>query len=221
MVEAIKLLIVDDDPLVRCSLRTILSEENGIEIAGEAASGDEALEMLGSCNPDVILMDIRMPGSDGIETIRTISRRRPDIQILALTVYEEKEWVHKALEAGAIGYLVKSTSRRVLAEAIRKARNGEPVLRIGESPERLLVNYVRRQYSIPDSSNTRRLTERENEVLTLVARGLTNEAIAKKLFISTRTVKAHMSRILRKLGVKGRTQAAIYALQKGILNGGD
>lgn len=218
MTEPIRVLVVDDDPLVRRSLKMILSEEYGVAVVGEASDGVEALGMVQTCAPQVVLMDLRMPRGEGIEAIRKVRKGWPQVQVVALSVYEEDEWISRALEAGAIGYVVKTTSRQILVEAIRKACAGEPVLWAGDIG-RLLVKYARGEAGGPHGGEMGALSAREREVLRLIVDGLPNREIARRLYISPRTVKAHVFQILRKMGVSSRTQAAIEAIRRGILEG--
>jgi NarL family two-component system response regulator LiaR len=177
-----------------------------LKLAGEAASGEEAIDLCAQVRPDVVLMDLLMPGMGGINAIRAIRQKQPDVQILVLTSYKEKEYVRGALEAGAVGYLLKNLSAAELAQAIRSASVGEPT--VAMEATRALIDVVTQPVA-PGAD----LTGRERQVLTLVAEGLSNGQIAVQLELSPSTVKNHISRIFSKLGVATRTEAATLALR--------
>ncbi|WP_433500102.1 response regulator [Sphaerimonospora sp. CA-214678] len=204
----IRLLIVDDHPVVREGLRGMLESDPDVTVAGEAGSGDEAVVMAAELKPDVILMDLRMPGGDGVTATRRILAERAGSRIIVLTTYETDQDIVRAVEAGATGYLLKDTSRADLLAAIAAAARGETVL--SPSVATKLVTHLR-------SPVTGSLSKRETEVLALVARGLTNADIGKALFISETTVKTHLLRIFTKLGVSDRTAAVTTALERGLL----
>ncbi|MEZ0073958.1 response regulator [Planotetraspora sp. GP83] len=204
----IRLLIVDDHPVVREGLRGMLESDPGIEIVGEAGSGDEAVIRAGELRPDVILMDLRMPGGDGVSATTRILADHPESRVIVLTTYETDQDIVRAVEAGAAGYLLKDTSRSDLLLAIASAVRGETVL----SPSVATKLVTRMRAPMPDS-----LSRRETEVLSLVARGLTNAEIGKALFISETTVKTHLLRVFGKLGVSDRTAAVTTALDRGLL----
>ncbi|MCT9929087.1 response regulator transcription factor [Planotetraspora sp. A-T 1434] len=204
----IRLLIVDDHPVVREGLRGMLESDPGIEIVGEAGSGDEAVIRAGESRPDVILMDLRMPGGDGVSATTRILANHPESRVIVLTTYETDQDIVRAVEAGAAGYLLKDTSRSNLLMAIASAVRGETVL----SPSVATKLVTRMRAPMPDS-----LSRRETEVLSLVARGLTNAEIGKALFISETTVKTHLLRVFGKLGVSDRTAAVTTALDRGLL----
>ena len=204
----IRVLLADDHPVVREGLRGMLSTEPDMEVTGEAASGTEAVTLFASLRPDVVLMDLRMPGGDGVEAIEEIRRRHGAARIIVLTTYDTDADILRAVEAGATGYLLKDAPRADLLRAIRAAASGETVL--APLVAGRLVSRVRRPR--PDA-----LSARETEVLALVARGLTNVQIGRALFVSEATVKTHLMRACSKLGVTGRTAAVTKAMETGAL----
>jgi DNA-binding NarL/FixJ family response regulator len=207
---ALAVLIVDDHPVVREGLRGMLAAEPAIRVVAEAASGDEAVVMAKRHLPDVVLMDLRMPGSDGVQATAGIVAAVPGARVVVLTTYESDADIVRAVEAGATGYLLKDTPRQDLVAAIRAAARGETVL--GPTVAGRLVSHLRRPAVEP-------LSGRETEVLTLVARGETNADIGKALFISEATVKTHLLRAFSKLGVSDRTAAVTRAMELGMLSG--
>jgi len=205
----IRVLLADDHPVVREGMRGMLSAESDIEIAGEAASGTEAVALFASLRPDVVLMDLRMPGGDGVEAIEKIrSGHGNGARVIVLTTYDTDADILRAVEAGATGYLLKDAPRAELLRAIRAAASGEAVL--APAVVGRLVSRVRRPQ--PEA-----LSARETEVLALVARGLTNAQIGRALFVSEATVKTHLMRTCAKLGVTGRTAAVTKAIETGAL----
>lgn len=209
--ESIRVLSVDDHEIMRGGIRYLLFAVDDIELVGEARSGEEALTLCNTLDPDVILMDVRMPGMDGIETTRLIHNQYPNIQVLALTSFEEKEMIQQVTQAGAIGYLQKGISVDDLAEAIRAAHAGKPTL----SPEAFKV-LVQGGSSQPGKPNID-LTERELQVLELLVDGLSNSEISERLVITRATVKYHVSNILSKLHASNRTEAAALAVQNNLV----
>jgi DNA-binding NarL/FixJ family response regulator len=207
----VRVLLVDDHPIVREGLRAVLEEEGDLEVAGEAASGDEALARAGALAPDVVLMDLVMPGLPALEAIRRLRAASPAAQVLVLTTFVDERQVHGALEAGAIGYLLKDVARGDLVRAIRAAAAGRPWLH--PEAQRLLVQRV---VARPVVAAHDALTPRERDVLALVARGRSNKQIAAALHLSEGTVKGYVSTVLEKLGVDDRTQAALYAVKHGL-----
>jgi NarL family two-component system response regulator LiaR len=207
----IRVMLVDDHQMVRNGLSTFLLVHDDLELVGEANNGEQALVMFERVRPDVVLMDLKMPRMDGVEATRALIARDPELRIIALTSFKEESLVQEALDAGAIGYLLKDIDADDLADAIRAAHRGEPTL----APEAawVLFKASRRGPEIGDD-----LTEREREVLALIVEGATNPEIAEQLIISRSTVKTHVSNILSKLGVSTRTEAASLALQKGLVN---
>lgn len=214
MIETIRVLIVDDHAVVREGLRALIAAKPGMAVVGEAADGDEAVRQAHSLHPDVILMDLLMPNKDGVEAINEIKQRDPDARILVLTSYAEDAKVFTAIQAGATGYLLKDSSPQELLQAIRDIHRGKSSLHPTIALK--VIQELKRpaENPLPDGES---LTERELEVLGLVARGLANQEIAKMLVISERTVGTHVSNILDKLHLTNRTQAALYALREGVI----
>ncbi|WP_301177440.1 response regulator [Actinomadura geliboluensis] len=200
----LRVMIVDDHPIVREGLRGMLAAEPDIEVAGEAASGDEAVALVPRVRPDVVLMDLRMPSGDGVSAIE----RLPGHRILVLTTFQDDADIVRAIEAGAAGYLLKDASRADLAAAVREVAAGRRVL----SPE-----VSARLAAVDQTPAPPVLSAREAEVLALVAEGLTNAQIGERLYIGQATVKTHLLRIFTKLGVSDRTAAVITALQHGLI----
>ncbi|HUF70553.1 MAG TPA: response regulator transcription factor [Longimicrobiales bacterium] len=208
----IRVLIVDDHAVVREGLNLFLGEESDeIDVVGEAADGVEAVEAAKRLKPDVVLMDVLMPRRNGIEALREMGAAGLGSRVLMLTTFSEDTQVHDAIQAGAIGYLLKDVSRPDLLAAIRAAADGKPTLH-PEAQARLM----RKLTSQPEPSPLDELTDRERDVLRLIARGSSNKAIAKTLFLSVGTVKGYVSAILAKLGVTDRTQAALLAVRHGL-----
>ena len=204
----LSVLIADDHPVVREGLHGMLAAEPGVAVVGEAGSGDEAVAMARRHRPDVVLMDLRMPGGDGVQATAGILAAVPGTRVVVLTTYETDADIVRAVEAGATGYLLKDTPRAELISAIRAAARGETVL--GPTVAGRLVSHLRRPAAEP-------LSARETEVLSLVARGQTNGEIGKALYISEATVKTHLLRTFGKLGVSDRTAAVTRAIELGML----
>ena len=213
MTPAIRVLLVDDHPVVRQGLRALLSTQDGIEVVGEADDGEAAVAAAERLSPDVVLMDVVMPGMDGVEALRRIGERRPQTRVVMLTSYADERRAMEAIDAGASGFLLKDASPRDVAAAIRAAHRGEAVLHPSVAAK-LLAERRRPPAAHAD------LTARELEVLRLIARGLQNKQIAAQLHVSEKTVKTHVSAILRKLDVTDRTQAAMYAVREGLAEPG-
>jgi DNA-binding NarL/FixJ family response regulator len=207
--EKIRIMIVDDHPVVREGLAGMLSGQDDFAVAAEATDGTQAVSLDKQLRPDVILMDLRMPGMDGVRAIRAIKDERPSANILVLTTYDSDTEIVRAIEAGATGYLLKDTPREELYRAIRAAAGGESVL--APTVAARLMTRMR----APAEEN---LSGREIEVLQLVSRGASNKEIGKTLHISTATVKTHLIHIFNKLGVDDRTAAVTVALERGILS---
>jgi DNA-binding NarL/FixJ family response regulator len=221
----IKVLIVDDHALVRAGFQSILSGEGDIEVVGEAKDGADAVTMAGRERPDVVLMDIRMPGMDGLEATRKITSdpRLAHTRVLVLTTFDLDEYVFGALQAGASGFLLKGVEPPVLIEAVRTVAGGDALLEPGAT-RRLIEAYVgsqqiARQQSgpMPGVALPSSLTTRELEILALIAGGLTNSEIAARLYISPLTCKSHVSRILMKLDARDRTQLVVIAYESGLV----
>ena len=210
----IRILIADDHLIVRQGLRLILETENGLELVGEASDGAEAIQRCVELKPDVVLMDLRMPGMDGLTAIEHLRVDHPQIAVVILTTFNEDELMLRGLRAGAKGYLLKDTDRQTLFSAIRAAARGETLFQ-PEVLARLLSKVVEKSFS---STATFNLTEREQEVLNAVAHGERSKEIALKLKITERTVKAHLASIYNKLGVDSRAGAIAVASQNGLLS---
>jgi len=215
MNEPITILIVDDHQLVRQGVRDFLETQSDLIVVGEAATGDESVRLAGQYVPDVILMDLVMPGGmDGVEATRKVKKVSPRTQVVVLTSYHEDEHIFPAIRAGALSYVLKDIGSIELAEVVRKAAQGEAV--INSRVAARLVQEVRRSQDVTPNPFTE-LTDREMEVLRLIADGLSNARIAERLVISEKTVKGHVSNILGKLHLADRTQAAVYAWREGIV----
>lgn len=212
MEECIRVLVVDDHTVVRRGLCWLIKLRPGMEVVGEGADGIEAVRLARARQPDVILLDLVMPRMDGIEAIREIHRENPNARVLVLTGFAEDEKVFSAIKAGALGYLLKDASPEELFQAIRNVYRGESSLH--PTIARKLIRELSQPSDLPPAQDP--LTEREVEVLKLVAQGLTNQEIASKLNISERTVGTHVSNILSKLHLANRTQVALYALREGL-----
>jgi DNA-binding NarL/FixJ family response regulator len=206
-VNAVRVLVVDDHPVVRSGLTGLLAAEPDIEVVGEAADGQAAVDAARALRPDLVLMDLRMPVLDGAAATARIRAETPSVHVLVLTTYETDTDILRAVEAGATGYLLKDTPREQLVAGVRAAARGESAL--SPTVARRLVEQLR--------SDRDRLSARELEVLAGVARGLSNAAIGRELFIAEATVKTHLLRTFAKLGVDDRTRAVTIAIQRGIL----
>ncbi len=218
----IRVLIADDQPMVRAGLRMILELEPDLDIVGEAADGNEAVTVAAATEPDVILMDVRMPNLDGLEATRRIVGSREDgPRVLILTTFDLDVYVYEALASGASGFVLKDIEPEKLVDAIRVIANGEALL----SPtvtKKLIEEFVRRPPDVvrPSPRELEQLTAREAEIMTLVARGLSNAEIAAQAFVSEPTVKTHVARILMKLGLRDRVQVVVYAYEHGLAKPG-
>lgn len=211
-VDSIRILIADDHAVVREGLRTLIGTEPGMEVVGEAEDGFEAVQQACTLRPDVILLDMVMPHMDGLEAINEIKRKCPEAHILVLTSFADDEKVFPAIKAGALGYLLKNVSPERLLNAIRDVHQGKPSM--SSDIAKKLMHEIQRDSELPPTEEP--LTEREMDVLRLVAKGLSNEEIAQALVLSQGTVRTHVSNILSKLHLANRTQAALYALREGI-----
>jgi two-component system response regulator DegU len=216
-VEPIRVLIVDDHALFRQGLARILEMEEDIVVVGEAANGQEALELAARLQPHVILMDINMPVVNGLEATRRLHRRLPNVGIIGLTIHDDEEYLRELIKEGAQGYVLKDTEPVRVVEAIRRVYRGEAFL-----PPNLITKLFstlqRSSVQDDDQPLEEGLTPREKEVLCCIAQGMSNKEIAVSLYISEKTVKNHISSIFRKLDLTDRTQAAVYAIKHGLVN---
>lgn len=212
--QPLKVLVVDDHRLVREGLVSLLRLNPEIEVVGEASGGEEAVARARGLRPDVVLMDIGMPGMNGITATRLIKKDLPETKVIMLTMLDQEGYVYEAVKAGATGYLLKNTSLDELVKAIKEVYKGGATLH-PEAQAQLLKEYV---YLAQSNRDTYGLSERELEVLQLLGDGLSNKEIADKLFISIQTVKTHITHIFEKLGVKDRTEAVATALRRGLIS---
>lgn len=213
------ILLADDQELVRTGLRMILTAEDDMEVVGEAADGHGAVHLAGTLRPDVVLMDIRMPNLDGIEATRRITGRQPDVRVVMLTTFDRSQLVYDSLVAGASGFLLKDAPSQQLVAGVRAIARGEELL-APSITRRLIEEFTRAGRGGPPRGYDE-LTEREAEVLTLVARGRSNAEIAQELFVSIQTVKTHVARVLSKLGLRDRVQAVVLAYEHGLVRPGE
>lgn len=213
----IRILVVDDHALVRTGFRMILEAEPGIEVAGEASDGLEAVAAVARLRPDVVLMDVRMPNLDGIAATRRILESGSEARVLVLTTFDLDEYVYEALRAGASGFLLKDVPPERLVAGIRAVAAGESLLAPAIT-KRLIESYVQRKATPPADSKLEQLTSREREVLGLVARGLSNSEIAAAVVVSETTIKTHVAHILAKLDLRDRVQAVVYAYECGLVH---
>lgn len=220
LIERVRVVIADDHPLFRAGVRDRLEKAgSAIDVVGEAADGQEACELVGLLHPDVVLLDISMPGMNGIEATRRIKADWPKVGILILTVYDDEQYIHALVGAGAAGYLLKTADASLLAEAVHRIRQGEAVLS-PEITEKVLKRLA--QGGTPAwSASSSPLSEREREVLRLAVPGASNKVIAHQLDVSVRTVHAHMRSIFGKLGVASRTEAVMVGIRQGWLQAND
>ena len=211
----IRVLICDDQAVVTDGLEMILNADPEIEVVGMAHDGAEALELIPKSKPDIVLMDLNMPGVNGVQATREIKDKYPDVKVLVLTTFGEDEWVFDAVRSGAAGYLLKGTPRAELVAAIKGTAEGETF--IDPSVGGTLLSQIASSASQQDTIISRDLSERELEILKLLASGLTNSDIAERLFLSKGTVRNYISAILTKLDVEDRTQAAVLAVRHGLV----
>jgi DNA-binding NarL/FixJ family response regulator len=212
----IRVLVCDDQPVVRAGLSAILSTAPGIEVVGAAQDGAEAVDLVAKTRPDVVLMDLKMPVANGVQATREIRARFPETRVLVLTTHDADEWVFDAIRAGASGYLLKDSPRAALVTAIEGTAAGKTHVDPGVAG-RLFARLVSGA-PVPESPELRCLTDRERDVLRCLGRGLSNADIAERLQLSEGTVRNHVSAILSKLGVSDRTQAALLALRLGLVD---
>jgi DNA-binding NarL/FixJ family response regulator len=215
-------VIVDDQGMVRAGFRSLLSTEDGIEVVGEAANGQEAVDVVSRLAPDVTLMDIRMPVLDGIAATRRLMESEVATRVIVLTTFDLDEYVFEALRAGASGFLLKDAPAEELAEAIRVVAAGDSLL-APQVTRRVIDAFVDRAAPrrVEPDGRLRHLTPREVEVLRLLARGLSNQEISDLLFVSEGTTKTHVSNVLSKLGLKDRVQAVVFAYENGVVVAGE
>ncbi|MGG1519250.1 response regulator transcription factor [Paenibacillus oryzisoli] len=208
----IKVLLVDDHEMVRIGLAAVLGTEDGIEVVGEASNGMDGIRLAQEYRPDVVLMDLVMEGMDGIETTRKLLQLYPDCKVIVLTSFLDDEKMYPVIEAGAFSYLLKTSRASEIAQAIRAAAKGQSIL------ESQVASKIMNRFRQPkqEAQPHEELTEREMEVLRLIAQGKSNQELADDLFIGVKTVKFHVTNVLAKLGVEDRTQAAIYAFKHGL-----
>ncbi len=218
--EPVRVLLVDDDDLMRAGLKAVLSSDDAIEVVGEASDGRAALEQVPALSPDVVLMDVRMPDLDGISATREVLASSPEVKVMILTTFEQDDYIFGALNAGASGFLLKRTSPEELIAGIHTVAVGDSLL--SPSVTRRVIDRMAQQPAAetPYDERLGDLTPREREVLAQVARGLSNTEIADALFIEESTVKTHVKRILMKLHLRDRVQAVIFAYESGLTRAG-
>jgi NarL family two-component system response regulator LiaR len=212
----IRVLICDDQAIVCEGLRVILSSAHGIEVVGVAYDGAQALELIPKTDPDVVLMDLKMPGMNGIQATHLIREQYPQVHVLVLTTYDADEWVFDAIRSGASGYLLKDTPREELIAAVKSTAEGKTP--VDPTVAGKLFAHIAQSATAPNTLVADSLSDRERDVLRLLARGLSNAEIARRLYLSEGTIRNYVSAILAKLGVADRTQAAVLALQYGLVD---
>ena len=217
----IRVVLADDQVLVRAGFRALLDAQNDIDVVGEASDGGEAVDLVGRMQPDIVLMDIRMPGIDGLEATRRLSDDDAlrDVKIVILTTFEIDEYVFESIRAGASGFLVKDTEPVELLRAVRAVADGDALLSPGAT-RKLIEAFATNSREPRPSTDLDVLTEREREVMALVAEGLTNDEIADRLFVSPVTAKTHVNRAMTKLGARDRAQLVVVAYQTGLVRPG-
>lgn len=215
----IKVLIADDQAMVREGFSFLLGSQEDIAVVGEAVDGRDAVEKAATLSPDVVLMDVRMPVLGGLEATRMIRTERPESKVLILTTFDLDEYVYEALRSGASGFLLKTATGQALADAVRVVAAGDALLAPGIT-RRLIATFARQAPGRASGRQITELSDRESEVLVLIAGGLSNLEIATRLHVADQTVKSHVSRILAKLGLRDRTQAAIFAYESGLVRPG-
>jgi len=213
----IRVVLADDQPLVRAGLRVLIADTPDLDVAGEAGTGAQAVQLVRDAQPDVVLMDIRMPGMDGIEATRMIMANPTAARVIILTTFDDDDYVYAALRAGASGFLVKDMALEDILAAIRIVAAGDALLAPGVT-RRLIEEFAARPEPAPPQREIDGITEREREVLTLIGRGMSNGEIAAQLCISTATAKAHVAHLLTKLGVRDRVQLVIVAYEAGLVS---
>jgi two-component system response regulator NreC len=213
----IRLLLVDDHEIVRAGIKVLLMAEEDMEVIGEAASGQEAVDLVSRLAPDVVVMDVQMPGLNGIEATRQITSACPDCAVLALTIHEDEQYFFQMLAAGALGYVPKRAAPDDLVRAIREAYQGNVFL-YPSMASALVADHLLRVQAGDSEAKTEVLTQREHEVLTLIAEGLHNREIAERLTVSVKTVERHRENIMNKLHLHSRTELVKYAIRKGLID---
>ena len=221
MTGTIRVALVDDEAMIRVGLRMVLSAEPDLEVVGEAANGGAAVAMVAECSPDVVLMDVRMPGVDGIEGARRVLAAAPDVKVVVLTTFDEDEYVEAALRAGVSGFLLKVAPPERLVDGVRTVAAGGGLLDPGVTVRVIESFATASPARVRRSEQIDRLTERERDVLRLIGRGLSNAEIAAELYLGETTVKTHVSNVLAKLGVRDRVQAVVAAYESGHVRPGE
>ncbi|MEM7534348.1 MAG: response regulator transcription factor [Chloroflexota bacterium] len=218
MSQIIRILLVDDQRLMRDGLRTLLDLEDDLQVVGEAADGQEALTLYADLQPDVILMDVQMPGMDGVEATKRLRNQSANARVIILTTFDDDEYIFEGLRAGALGYLLKAASGEELATAVRTVAAGNALIDPSVT-RKVVAEFARLAQPARDPSDglPEPLTERETDILKLLAQGLTNREIAQRIFLAEGTVKNYVTTILQKIGVRDRTQAAIRGRELGLL----
>jgi DNA-binding NarL/FixJ family response regulator len=215
MTAAMKVLVVDDHEVVRQGIKMVLETDPELEVVGEAASGEDAIDRVRELHPNVVVMDIGMPGLSGFEATRRIRQSNPDVQVLALTVHDSEAYVFQMLQAGATGYIVKRAPAVEVIQAVKRAYRGEAVLH--PSVAKLLIRDYLSRVEKGEETSYDTLSDREREILKLIAEGKTNREMADLLYLSVKTVQAHRANLMRKLGMHDRTELVKYAIRKGII----
>jgi DNA-binding NarL/FixJ family response regulator len=213
---SIRVVVVDDQELVRAGFIMILNSQEDIHVVGEAANGSEAIDAVGRLQPQVVLMDIRMPIMDGLEATRILKAKYGELRVLILTTFDPDEYVYKALQAGASGFVLKDIPPMELLAAVRVVAMGEALL-APSITQRLIAQFAQRLSPPESSAEIERLTDREVEVLRLMAKGLSNSEIAAQLYLSPTTIKSHVAGVLAKLGLRDRVQAVVFSYENGIV----
>jgi DNA-binding NarL/FixJ family response regulator len=212
----VRVVLTDDQPLVRAGLRVLIADTPDLDVVGEAGTGTEAVQLVGDLRPDVVVMDIRMPGMDGIEATRIIAAEHQATRVIVLTTFDDDDYVYGALRAGASGFLVKDMALDDILAAIRVVAAGDALIAPSVT-RRLIAQFAGPPQPPPPRREIDGITEREREVLTMIGRGLSNAEIAAGLFISAATAKAHVARLLAKLGARDRVQLVIAAYEAGLV----